>query len=113
MLVRSLASLIAILLGSVQVHSAVVKAKSYATSITKMETFEAMADSPPGVVKARTIEEAYCNAKPDYIQVNGKALMSCSRIANSQKKPMALDMEIKILTNGEILFKQAREFSGK
>jgi len=64
------------------------------------------------VAIARTIEEAYCRARPSYFVVNGKQ-RKCHQISNSQKKPSALDMELKIYESGQILIKQVREFDGR
>jgi len=64
------------------------------------------------VAVARAIEEAYCEAKPSYFVVNGKK-RKCHQVSNSQEKPAALDMELKTYSNGEILFKQVREFHGR
>ena len=60
------------------------------------------------VAIGRTIEEAYCESKPEYFP-GGR----CSRVSNTQRKPKALDLEIKIYSNGELSFKQFREFSGR
>lgn len=56
---------------------------------------------------AREVEEAYCAANRNYFR-----LRPCSEVSNSAKKPRALDMELKVFNNGEILFKQFRQFTG-
>ena len=60
------------------------------------------------VYVARKIEEAYCAADPSYFPGRG-----CSSVSNSARKPRALDMETKYFTNGQLLFKQFRTFSGR
>ncbi len=59
------------------------------------------------VAIGRAIEEAYCTYKKDYAPG-----FKCTAVSNSQRKPKSLDMEIKIFENGELSFKQMREFSG-
>lgn len=56
---------------------------------------------------SQAIELAYCKAKPDYYDG------SCSQVTLDASKPTSLDMETKLYENGELLFKQVREFSGK
>lgn len=55
---------------------------------------------------ARAVETPYCEAKPGYY-------VDCKTVGNSAKKKFALDMEFKTYSNGEILVKQARLYSGK
>jgi hypothetical protein len=55
----------------------------------------------------QTIELAYCRAKPDYYPG------PCSQVTLDIDKPTSLDMETKFYENGEILFKQVREFAGR
>jgi anthranilate/para-aminobenzoate synthase component II len=55
----------------------------------------------------RAIETAYCNAKPSYY-----ATGSCQDVTLDPEKPTALDLEIKVLENGQFVFKQVREFAG-
>jgi len=50
-------------------------------------------------------EIGYCKAKPSYYP-------DCTNVTLDPEKPSALDLEIKILDNGQFTFKQAREFSG-
>lgn len=57
---------------------------------------------------ARRIEEVYCENDPKYFP--GR---KCTEVSNSAKKPFSLDMELKVFSNGEILMKQFRLFSGK
>jgi hypothetical protein len=56
---------------------------------------------------AQAIELAYCRAKPDYYDG------SCSNVTLDIDKPRSLDMETKFYENGELLFKQVREFAGR
>ena len=56
---------------------------------------------------AKTVEQAYCRAKPDYF--NG----DCRFVWLSDAKPRSLDMEFKFLQNGQFVLKQAREFHGQ
>ena len=55
----------------------------------------------------QAIELAYCRAKPDYYPG------PCSQVTLDIDKPTSLDMETKFYENGEILFKQVREFAGR
>ena len=55
---------------------------------------------------ARAVEEGYCRAVPGYYDY------SCSDVPWDLEKPKSLDMEFKIFSNGEVLVKQTREFSG-
>jgi hypothetical protein len=55
---------------------------------------------------ARTIETAYCRAKPTYYT------KGCDNVTLDPEKPTALDMELKILETGHYVFKQVREFAG-
>ncbi len=54
----------------------------------------------------RTVETAYCRAKPTYYA------NSCDSVTLDPEKPTALDLEVKILANGHYVFKQVREFAG-
>ena len=56
---------------------------------------------------AKTIEIAYCRAKPSYYPGG-----NCNSVWLDIAKPTSLDMEIKILPDGNIQFKQVREFQG-
>ncbi len=56
---------------------------------------------------ARKIEISYCKAKPSYYSGD------CNKVWLDLNKPLALDMEIKILPSGNIQFKQVREFHGR
>ena len=58
------------------------------------------------VTMARQVETSYCKAVPGYY--NG----DCSVAPSDPEKPKSLDMEFKIFSNGEVLIKQSREFSG-
>jgi hypothetical protein len=55
----------------------------------------------------QAIEVAYCRAKPDYYDG------PCSQVTLDADKPTSLDMETKFYENGELLFKQVREFAGR
>lgn len=57
---------------------------------------------------ARTVEINYCRNIPSYYP-NG----DCSWAIADPEKPSSLDMEFKIFSNGEVLIKQVREFSGR
>ena len=57
---------------------------------------------------AKTIEIAYCRAKPSYYPGG-----NCNSVWLDIAKPTSLDMEIKILPDGNIQFKQVREFQGR
>ncbi len=57
---------------------------------------------------ARSIEIAYCKAKPSYYPGG-----NCNQVWLDTSKPLSLDMEIKILPDGNIQFKQVREFHGR
>ena len=57
---------------------------------------------------AKKVEIAYCRAKPSYYPGG-----SCSSVWLDVNKPLSLDMEIKILPDGNIQFKQVREFHGR
>ncbi len=56
---------------------------------------------------AKKIEIAYCKAKPTYYTGD------CNYVWLDTAKPLSLDMEIKILPDGNIQFKQVREFHGR
>jgi hypothetical protein len=56
---------------------------------------------------AKKVEIAYCKAKPTYYSGN------CNYVWLDTEKPLSLDMEIKILPDGHIQFKQVREFHGR
>ena len=60
------------------------------------------------VEMARTVEVAYCTAKPTYFPGG-----SCASVWLSTTKPRSLDMEIKVLANGHYVLKQVREFHGR
>ncbi len=60
------------------------------------------------VEMARTVETAYCTAKPSYFPGG-----TCANVWLSTTKPRSLDMEIKILANGHYVLKQVREFHGR
>jgi hypothetical protein len=52
-------------------------------------------------------ETGYCMAKPGYYP--GR---SCADVTLDPEKPTALDLEVKVLDNGQFVFKQMREFAG-
>lgn len=55
----------------------------------------------------RTVERAYCRAKPGYYPG------PCSQVTSDNTKPRSLDLEVKILTDGRFVVKQVREFGGR
>jgi len=60
------------------------------------------------VVLAETVERAYCRAKPSYYPGG-----DCGFVPLDDEKPKSLDMEVKILANDQLVFKQVREFGGR
>lgn len=56
---------------------------------------------------AKSVEIAYCKAKPGYYTGN------CANVWIDDEKPRALDMEFKVLQNGQLVLKQSREFHGQ
>jgi len=56
---------------------------------------------------AATVERAYCAAKPSYYEGD------CRFVVVDNEKPTSVDMELKILANGQFLCKQVREFGGR
>lgn len=57
---------------------------------------------------ARQAEYRYCKIAPKYYPGG-----DCEWVVGDPDKPAALDMEFKIYSNGEVLIKQIREFSGE
>lgn len=55
---------------------------------------------------ARAVEVAYCTVSPGYAP-------SCANVQFGSEKPVALDMEFKVLANGHVVMKQMREFRGR
>ena len=55
----------------------------------------------------RTVERAYCRAKPGYYPG------PCSQVTSDNAKPRSLDLEVKILADGRFVVKQVREFGGR
>lgn len=55
---------------------------------------------------AKRVERAYCRATPGYYS-------DCEFAPAANDKPTALDLEMKILDNGRLVFKQVREFGGR
>jgi hypothetical protein len=55
---------------------------------------------------AKRVETAYCRAKPGYYP-------NCSFVTAANDKKTSLDLEIKILENGHLVYKQTREFGGR
>ena len=55
---------------------------------------------------ARAVEVAYCSVSPGYAT-------SCANVHYDSRKPAALDMEFKVLANGQVVLKQVREFHGQ
>ena len=56
---------------------------------------------------ARAVETAYCAVSPGY------SVGPCGNVHYDSKKPVALDMEFKVLANGHVVLKQSREFHGR
>lgn len=54
----------------------------------------------------KAVETAYCKAKVGYYA------NSCDQVTVDPSKPTALDLEVKVLQNGHLVFKQVREFAG-
>jgi hypothetical protein len=59
------------------------------------------------VALAKTVERAYCAAKPGYYAFD------CAFVAFDNQKPKSLDLELKLLEDGRFVCKQVREFGGK
>jgi hypothetical protein len=57
---------------------------------------------------ARYVESNYCKHFPKYYPYG-----NCTWVVGDPEKPSSLDMEFKIYSNGEVLIKQVREFSGQ
>jgi phosphoenolpyruvate synthase/pyruvate phosphate dikinase len=55
---------------------------------------------------ARRVENAYCAAKQDYYPG------PCEFVTVDNQKPKSLDLEVKLLENGQWVVKQVREFGG-
>jgi hypothetical protein len=58
----------------------------------------------------RTVEEAWCRAKPGYYTEDPA---NCRFVAADVTKPKALDLEFKVLEDGHLVCKQSRELSGR
>lgn len=56
----------------------------------------------------RSLEQSYCKSNPRYYTQG-----SCFDAVSDPQKKKALDVEVKIYSNGEVLVKQVREFSGR
>ena len=56
---------------------------------------------------AMTVERAYCAADPSYYPGD------CELVVVDSDKPKSLDMEFKLLENGQFVCKQVREFAGR
>ncbi|MFP5281904.1 MAG: hypothetical protein ACLGIF_00455, partial [Actinomycetes bacterium] len=56
---------------------------------------------------ARRVEQAYCAAKPSYYPG------PCGFVTADSEKPKSLDLELKVLENGHLVYKQVREFGGR
>jgi hypothetical protein len=56
---------------------------------------------------AKHVEEAYCKVKPGYYDDD------CRFVWLDDRKPNSLDMEFKLLKNGQLVLKQSREFHGR
>ncbi len=55
---------------------------------------------------AKRVERAYCRATPGYYP-------NCGFVSAANDKAASLDLELKILENGHLVFKQVREFGGR
>ncbi len=55
---------------------------------------------------AKRVERAYCRATPDYYP-------DCDFVVAASDKDTSLDLELKILENGQLVYKQVREFGGR
>ena len=55
---------------------------------------------------AKRVERAYCRATPGYYR-------NCEFAPAANDKDAALDLELKILENGRLVYKQVREFGGR
>ena len=55
---------------------------------------------------AKAVEQAYCRAKPGFHP-------DCASSPSANDKDAALDLEVKILANGRLVYKQVREFGGR
>jgi hypothetical protein len=66
------------------------------------ETYEKIIDI------ARSVEKSYCKEIKKYYPYG-----NCDWVVGDPDKPSSLDMEFKIFSNGEVLIKQVREFSGE
>jgi hypothetical protein len=53
------------------------------------------------------VEKAYCAADPTYYPGD------CDFVVVDSDKPKSLDMEFKLLENGQFVCKQVREFAGR
>jgi hypothetical protein len=91
------------------------------TSLTVTRYAKPTADGPqrtePVLPEAQTralvdlaarIERAYCAANRAYYPGRG-----CATVAVDADKPRSLDIELKILANGQLICKQVREFGGR
>lgn len=56
---------------------------------------------------AKRVERAYCAAKPAFDPGD------CAAVNFDNEKPKSLDLELKVLANGQLVCKQAREFGGR
>lgn len=70
-----------------------------------------MAENEVMVEIAKRVEESYCNARPDYY-LQSEGYGRCDYVYYDENKPKALDMEFKLLANGQFICKQVREFNG-
>ena len=55
---------------------------------------------------AKRVERAYCRATPGYYP-------DCVFVTAANDKDASLDLELKILENGQLVYKQVREFGGR
>lgn len=78
------------------------KAEARSAALLPMDVYSKM------IQIARSVETSYC--RNIYTYYPGQ---DCKYVTYDIDKPSSLDMEFKIYSNGEVLLKQAREFSGR
>jgi phosphoenolpyruvate synthase/pyruvate phosphate dikinase len=93
--------------GEIPQLSFVQFAKTDATLPLRNQPLLSSADYQRMVEIARDLEYNYCKNVPGYYKND------CTYVAADTSKESSLDMELKIYSNGEILVKQVREFSGQ
>jgi hypothetical protein len=83
-------------------------AKPTATSTTLTTTVLTAQQMTDLIDIAKNVEIAFCNSKASYFPGG-----QCSSVWLDTSKPRSLDMELKILANGQYVLKQVREFHGR